>query len=99
MHQRWVADVGIPGLDAGQGGRRMETNLRYWQELHEVIDGEPPYDGFGGKGRRPGGSGAGRGRDRLLSDPDEADGLSALDLESYRAKNDRTRREAEWNGR
>jgi hypothetical protein len=24
----------------------FETDLRYWQELHELIDAEPPYDGY-----------------------------------------------------
>src|SRR5262249_30309926 len=125
VNQRWVADMGLPGLDAGRGGKHLllppgyketvptgyhvatspsnrlivgarslpergdvkaaverlktikvyplersatrpteaewidltptpidttplawEKNLRYWQELHEVIDTEPPFDGY-----------------------------------------------------
>jgi hypothetical protein len=124
LNQRWVADIGVPGPDAGQGGKHLllppdyegetpggyytsrsttyrvigalrslpvggdvpgaierlktvkvyplnpgsdwsepnwidmtpapqdttllawEDNLQYWQELHEVVDTEPPFDGY-----------------------------------------------------
>ena len=124
VHQRWVADMGVPGPDAGKGGKHLivppeysgivpdgyhvwhsttnmviigiralpvagdvrgaldriktigvrplnppadwaepiwinqtslsfdtsplqwETNIRFWEELHEVIDREPPYGGY-----------------------------------------------------
>jgi hypothetical protein len=124
MHQRWVGDMGVPGPDAGKGGKHIilppeyegdvptgyhawesstnrvivgvrslpvegdvkgaferiktikvrplnppadwtdpqwpdltpkgqdttplkwEDNLKYWEVLHEVIDSEPPYEGY-----------------------------------------------------